>query len=145
MNLAERLQFYRKKCYFSQEQIAKQLNINRSTYSYYELGKTQPSIENLALLAKIFNISLSELAGVESETNTRGVNDGGFSDPDIESRLDKLLGTSKIGDLTRDEKRLIISFRTLTAEQQRELLRTISAYGVRNRSDAPGKIIEYKE
>ena len=48
-------------------EIAKILNCSRSTYTYYETGKTTPSISVLKLLAKIYNVSLMELLMDESE------------------------------------------------------------------------------
>lgn len=133
MTLAERLKAYRKLCGFSQEQIAGRLNINRSTYSYYELGTTQPSFENLSKLARIFGVTLDQLALDEpfaGEASHRTHFRDEFYDPDADARLDKLLGTSKIGDLTRDEKKLIISFRTLTDDQRRDIIEKICCYGL---------------
>ena len=50
----------------SQLQIAKELNLDRSTYTKYELGVVQPDIFILKKLAKIFGISVDALIGFES-------------------------------------------------------------------------------
>jgi len=136
MNLAERLRIFREQCGFSQQQIADKLNIHRATYSYYELGRTEPSVDNLIRLARIFNITVSELLGVEdsSSQSKMSLADHNISiiRPEDEERLDRLVGTTKVGDLTTEEKRLIISYRTLTAEQRRDLIETMLLMGLKS-------------
>ena len=46
---------------FTQSQIAELLNIDRSTYTNYELGKTEPDIATIQRLAELFNVSCDEL------------------------------------------------------------------------------------
>ncbi len=48
---------------YSQEEIAKKINISQSNYSKYELGKIEPNIELLIKLADIFNVSIDYLLG----------------------------------------------------------------------------------
>ena len=38
------LKFYRHECGLTQQQVADRLKIERSTYTYYETGKTKPDI-----------------------------------------------------------------------------------------------------
>lgn len=45
----------------SQNEVAEMLHIDRSTYTNYELGKTEPSIANLQRLSEIFCVSCDEL------------------------------------------------------------------------------------
>ena len=45
----------------SQGDVAKLLNIDRSTYTNYELGKTEPSLEVLKKLSGIFGVSVDRL------------------------------------------------------------------------------------
>lgn len=66
IRINERLRELRIKSGYTQNQIAKILNVDRSTYSYYEIGKTTPDVSALITLAKIFNISISELLADES-------------------------------------------------------------------------------
>ena len=54
--LGRRLKFYRDNCELSQQQVANALNIERSTYTYYETGKTTPSASMLLKISKIFNV-----------------------------------------------------------------------------------------
>jgi len=61
--LADRLKQLRQQCELTQKQIADTLSIDRSTYSYYETGKTSPPLDTLVRLAKMFNISTDNLLG----------------------------------------------------------------------------------
>ena len=58
-----KLRELRVKSGYTQHQIADILNIDRSTYTYYETGKTSPDITVLAKLSKIFNVSIDEQIG----------------------------------------------------------------------------------
>ena len=115
---AENLRLYRTECGYSQQQIADRLQLHRASYSYYELGRTEPSTENIKKLARIFNISTDTLLLYTPPSSSPDINDPG---------LDKLLGTNSICDLTKREKELILCFRSLTDAQQKNWLETIDA------------------
>ena len=59
--LSQRLKQFRESCGLTQKQIAEVLNVDRSTYTYYETGKSQPTIDTLIKLAKIFSVSIDAL------------------------------------------------------------------------------------
>lgn len=59
--LNDRLKFQRLRIGYSQQNIADLLGINRSTYTYYESGKTKPDIETLRILARLYDITIDEL------------------------------------------------------------------------------------
>ncbi len=48
---------------FSQREIAKMLNVSQGTYNNWENGKTQPSIEDLIEISRIFKVSVDYLIG----------------------------------------------------------------------------------
>jgi transcriptional regulator with XRE-family HTH domain len=56
-----KLQQLRKKKKINQKELAADLNINQVSISKYELGKQQPSIENLEHIADYFNVSIDYL------------------------------------------------------------------------------------
>ncbi|MBZ2201887.1 MAG: helix-turn-helix transcriptional regulator [Lentilactobacillus hilgardii] len=61
---AERLKQLRKeKKGLTQEMVAKQIGIAKTTYSAYEQGKRQPDYDTLNRLAKYFNASVDYLLG----------------------------------------------------------------------------------
>ena len=53
----------RKKHNYTQSQIANYIQTSQQTYSDYENGKTQPTIETLIKLADFYHVSLDELVG----------------------------------------------------------------------------------
>ena len=61
--LRQRLIGLRQKEGLLQRDVAHQLHIDRSTYSYYERGKTNPPLDILIKLADYFGVSLDYLAG----------------------------------------------------------------------------------
>ena len=71
MNISENIKHYRTKLHLSQEYVADQLGISRQAVSKWETGQSQPTAQNLADLAMLFEISISEL--VEPERNKEEV------------------------------------------------------------------------
>ena len=69
---ASRLKALRKQHGLSQNQVAAVLAVDRSTYAYYELGRTPLSMEKLFALAVYFRVSSDFLLGLsEEETDPR--------------------------------------------------------------------------
>lgn len=60
-NLRYNLKTLRKSRNITQEEIANFLQVDRSTYSYYEIGKTIPKIYTIKKIADFYNISLDSL------------------------------------------------------------------------------------
>lgn len=109
--LKDKLKEYRMACGLSQQQVADLLNVHRSTYSYYELGTTEPSLDNLLRLSRMFRVDLYELLELERPGGLMVI------DPDYSNGE-----TTRIGDLTREEKMLVLRYRLLTQSQQNDLL-----------------------
>ncbi len=55
------LRHLRRVNYMSQKDLAQALQIDRSTYAYYELGKTRPEFETLICLARAYGVSVDSL------------------------------------------------------------------------------------
>lgn len=53
----------------SQDELAEKLGVSRQSISLWETGQTQPTIDNIIALAKIFNISSDMLLGSSDSTN----------------------------------------------------------------------------
>ena len=66
--LATHLRLLREKNGLTQKQVADMLNIDRSTYAYYESGKTRPDILTIAKLARLYRISTDFLLDVKLPT-----------------------------------------------------------------------------
>jgi transcriptional regulator with XRE-family HTH domain len=63
--LGSRLRQLRESKHFKQEQIARLLNVNKTTVSYYENNIRQPSYSTLIRIASIFNVSTDYLLGCQ--------------------------------------------------------------------------------
>lgn len=61
MKLNNVLRDVRKSKNMSQQQVADILGIDRSTYSYYETGKSELDIKTLLALCEIFGVTLDEM------------------------------------------------------------------------------------
>lgn len=112
----ERLRELRIKSGYTQYQIAKILNIDRSTYSYYEIGKTMPDITVLLKLSRIFNIPINEM--LADEEVPEGVADSGVNPRFFQGKRN----TSHIYELSNKEKDLVGAFRVCTMEDQDKIL-----------------------
>lgn len=64
-NVAEKLRLLRTLTGVSQQQVADYIHVNRSTYSYYELGESKPPLDILCALAEYFDVDLGYLTGTE--------------------------------------------------------------------------------
>lgn len=59
--LSENLQRFRRAKGLTQVQVAEYLNINRTTYTKYETGVTEPNIDTMKKLAALFEVDVSDL------------------------------------------------------------------------------------
>ena len=71
MDFGDKILEYRKKAGLSQEELGYKLNVTRQSVSLWENNQAQPSLENLIALAKIFNVSISELCGENEEIDKK--------------------------------------------------------------------------
>ena len=68
--LSEQLRYLRRYNRVTQKQTADALHIERSTYAYYELRKTEPSLSMLVRLARLFDVTTDFLLGLQEEKGT---------------------------------------------------------------------------
>ena len=106
MTTAEKLRYYRKASAMTHQQMADALNINRTTYTKYESGKSNPSLQTITKIAEILNISpLELLPRSEDERPPQKLRDTPIAD-------------SPIYQLSDDERGLIAKYRVLNREQK---------------------------
>lgn len=67
MNFAERLKAIRLDRGMTQKDVYTKLRISPNGYASYEQGRTEPGIETIVQLCKIFEISTDYLLGTETE------------------------------------------------------------------------------
>ena len=78
--LNDNIRKYRKSKHMSQDELAEKLNVTRQSISLWETGQTQPSLDNIIALAKLFDISTDTLltendsASVETDEGSSKLN-----------------------------------------------------------------------
>ncbi|MGO5113361.1 helix-turn-helix domain-containing protein [Oscillospiraceae bacterium LCP25S3_E10] len=116
--LGLKLKYYRENCELSQQQVANVLNVDRSTYTYYETGKTTPSASTLLKLAKIFNVPCSVF--LESINQELDLNSLVADSVDNKKSSDtgSYEADEKIYNLSKEEKDMLIAYRVLNKNGQ---------------------------
>lgn len=75
MGLGQNIAALRKCKGMTQEKLAEQCNVSRQAVAKWETGESEPTIEKLVALSRVFNISIDTLIGAEKE-NPLKVKDG---------------------------------------------------------------------
>lgn len=68
-NISNNIVYYRKKTGLTQGQLAEKLGVKTTTVSTWERSASSPDIETLYDICKIFNVSLDEMYGVNTEND----------------------------------------------------------------------------
>jgi len=68
MQIGNNLKMLRKRLKKSQEEVAQDLNLTRSTYSGYENGVAQPNLENLVSFSDYYKVAIDDLVRKDFET-----------------------------------------------------------------------------
>lgn len=115
-DLSHKLRRFRTNDHLTQQQVANALNIDRSTYSYYESGKTEPGFDILVKLSKIFGITLNDLAPQDDSGSE--VNDS-TSRGQHKAIPKKNVKREFLYNLTVDEQNVLLAYRLLDKRIQR--------------------------
>ena len=111
-----RLRMLRKASNMTQKQVAQKLSIDRSTYAYYEIDKTQPDYDTLLHISHIFHVSVDFLLGREQEEAA----------PTLVLRDEYLPQTGEpqpaVSDLSPEEQTFLSIYRQLDAVQKSAVL-----------------------
>ncbi|MBQ9038123.1 MAG: helix-turn-helix transcriptional regulator [Clostridia bacterium] len=78
--VAERIKFLRESNGFTQSDLARQLGITRSSVNAWEQGISVPSTQYVVELARLFNVSVDYLLGVDASAN---LNIAGLNEDDV--------------------------------------------------------------
>ncbi len=111
--LPENLRILRKSFKLTQQEVADILGIDRSTYTFYEAGKSNPPKESLVKLCDIYNVTVGYLLGVEK--NCPELKVANRSD-----RIDEI--SDGLNEISRNEKFLIMAYRSLDSDKKEQLI-----------------------
>ena len=123
--LGMRLRKFRKENGYSQSHIANVLGIERSTYTYYETGKTVPVIFDLMRLADLYYISMDSLLGFHADASDPLA----FGDPrqpvrTAVRRKERYLSES-VQDLSSEERQLLAFYRSAKPAERRQFFESL--------------------
>ncbi|MCR5652892.1 MAG: helix-turn-helix domain-containing protein [Ruminococcus sp.] len=89
---------------YSQQEMADMLNISRSTYTYYETGKSEPGQEKLKKICEILNVDFNTLLG--------------YSDEGIFAAAAEDIVDENFTGLTPSEEQIILAYRSMNTEEK---------------------------
>lgn len=129
----------RKECALTQQQVSEALGLERSTYTYYETGKTDPSIATLQKIMVLFNCSFSDIYpfGDNVSEPKKNENNNDFS---LHTINDSFAAFGKVSDnyssyngnsgdnssmLYADEREMIENYRLLKNEDKKRIFEEI--------------------
>ena len=113
MTLGESLKTIRKRFNMTQDEVAVFLGVSRSGYTYYETGKSEPSIDTLKKLATIYDITVDEILSMPSKK----VMGRKIAEDDIAAS-----GADPIMFMKKDEKSLDMAYRLASKENKEKIL-----------------------
>ncbi len=104
--------------------MADLLGLDRSTYSYYELGKIKPDIKTIMRLSDIFNVHYTTI--LESEDSNAFLDTRKSAAQQDFGINEKNLEVPTTGNLTRKEQNILMTFRLLSEQSQKDAIEFIS-------------------
>jgi transcriptional regulator with XRE-family HTH domain len=117
--IAQRMRRLRVEKHWTQEDLAKQLNMAISTISGYENGSRRPDIETLIRLSDLFEVSVDYLIGRSNQTQDLTADATVDTDNEIATTID-------LTDLHRLERlSLLLDEQPLTVEDKQYMLAII--------------------
>lgn len=75
IKMKDKIKELRKAAKYSQEELAKRLNVHQTAVSQWEQGRTTPDLDTVKKLANIFNVSTDYLLDNNGETDAAPITD----------------------------------------------------------------------
>lgn len=118
---ANRIKNYRKKLGMTQKDVADLLRIERSTYAFYETGKTTPGLDTLYNMAQVFGVAVDQLLSNGPEVAPTVSFCSSDSIPyKVSAEPQPIQAPSP------EEMAMILSFRQMPPEQKQKVLSLLS-------------------
>ena len=113
-SIGESLKKVRTEHNFRQKEVAQAVGVDRSTYSFYEIGRTRPSLETLCTLAKIYNVTIGYLIGKEA------------NNPELRVAAESVSSAADpIALLKKDEQLLLMYYRVADEASKKKILEAL--------------------
>lgn len=102
----------------TQKQVADALNMERSTYAYYEMGASQPKGSMILNLSRVLGVDYKELmeavGDYDFDNNPEDLTYTTFNDSGAKER-------EQLYTLKKEEQNIIIMYRMMSPEQKKEV------------------------
>jgi transcriptional regulator with XRE-family HTH domain len=108
----------------TQRQVAGFLHLERSTYAYYESGRTKANIDILVQLARFYQVGLDSFLGEHLPEAAPGDGMGASGNAGTEPINESV---TLFSQLSREEQRLVILYRSAASAQREALLAQAAA------------------
>ncbi len=111
--ISENIRSLRKGHKLTQQEVADILGLDRSTYTFYEIGKTNPQPESLRKLSDTYNVTIGYIYGVEKNCPEMKIN-----------TAEKLEAceSDTVSAVSKQERFLLMAYRSLEASKKDELM-----------------------
>lgn len=129
--LAKQMRTLRTVNHFTQQQVADILNIDRTTYTSYEISKNTPDIMLLDAFAKIFSVSIDFILNIDTKHPEALCDE---VDEYETSRSESL-----VSQLSRAERTLLAEYRVLSEEDQQKVQELVSSCNPMKKQKAKSK------
>ena len=116
MHFNENLRVLRETCGLTQEQVANVLEVDRSAYTYYEIGRTEPNMRSLVKLANLFRVTMDELLA----------DDAPAAAAERQRPIHWQPASPHMYDLTREEQQVLSFYRSLSLDKRELALHALS-------------------
>lgn len=110
------LKIIRKQNELSQQQVADLLGISRSAYCGYETGRRSPDVATIIKLSEFYRLPLDKF--FEKRIPAEYVYDDDYYEGQADTRY--------LSQLSKEERDLIVKFRTLDDEKKQEFFKLIT-------------------
>ena len=123
-DLGKVLRALRDNCGLTQRQMADALHIERSTYTYYELGDTEPDLKTINKIAKILNVDVDMILPDDDGKPALLVEDITAERKAMKKsrKISTEMSDPKIYELSKFEKGVLAHLRALPEAKRNELL-----------------------
>ncbi|HIS05458.1 MAG TPA: helix-turn-helix transcriptional regulator [Candidatus Fimenecus stercoravium] len=118
--LARQMRALRTVNHYTQQQIADILNIDRTTYTSYEISKNTPDVMLLDAFAKIFSVDIDFILHIDTQ-NIDTLCD------EVEAYEANNDDCSLVSKLSKEERELIGEYRILSEKDKRKVRKTIAS------------------
>ena len=117
--IAENIRALRKSHKLTQQEVADILALDRSTYTFYEIGKTNPQPESLKKLSDTYNVTIGYIYGIEQNCPEMKLN----STEKLE-----VCDTDTLGEISKQERFILMAYRSLEADKKEEFIKKLKDF-----------------